>query len=281
MSVPVATDAAQTLYIPTWKKTFENNRTRDLKIMEWVPIPAKMDGDGYTEIITHKDGPSHYAAWLAIVFVASRCKERGILMRDNGTPHDAASLARISQIPARTFTAAIPRLVAVGWLAYRSGTAVKPQEGAGWVRDWCGKDAVKPQEGADPSRERARCTESTESTERNTQQAGGEDLKPESAELLDEQFGELRQIAQRRGVLPGGTNDWAWAFQAWRVLDYQQKTLALTDALTRPADSPEMEKTLPQNYIKGRKWERPMPKALALKPSRREEARERFLNGNR
>lgn len=106
-------------------------------------------------------------------------------------------------------------------------------------------------------------------------------VKPESAEILDEQFAELRKIARDRGVLPGGSSDWTWAFQAWRVLDFQQKALALADVANRPADTPEMEKTLPQNYIKGRKWERPMPKVLALKLSRREEARERFLNGNR
>ncbi len=34
--------------IRNWSENFENNRTRDLKEMKWIPVPNKHDGDGYT-----------------------------------------------------------------------------------------------------------------------------------------------------------------------------------------------------------------------------------------
>ena len=42
--------------ISGWDKHFENNRTRELKFLSWVPFPNKHDGDGYTELMDHKDG---------------------------------------------------------------------------------------------------------------------------------------------------------------------------------------------------------------------------------
>ena len=41
---------------------FENNRARELKSMAWVPLPNKMDGDGYTEPVTHPGGAAHFGA---------------------------------------------------------------------------------------------------------------------------------------------------------------------------------------------------------------------------
>lgn len=106
-----------TLYrIKDWDKHFENNRTRELKALQWVPFPNKHDGDGYTELLDHKDGPSHFGAWVAIVQVASRCDERGTLSRAGARPHDAASLSRMTRIPQPVLEAAIKRLVSIGWL---------------------------------------------------------------------------------------------------------------------------------------------------------------------
>jgi hypothetical protein len=123
--------------IANWDGNFENNRTRDMKSMAWVPVPNKMDGDGYTELLDHPDGPLHYAAWMALVLVASRCGERGTLLRSTGEPHDSASLSRMSRIPASVFAAAIPRLLRMGWIERKSlpdiesqAPAEIPQEGA-------------------------------------------------------------------------------------------------------------------------------------------------------
>lgn len=106
-----------TLYrIVDWEKHFENNRTRSVKTMTWIPLPCKQDGDGYTELIDHPDGPVHYACWVTVVQVASRCDPRGTLLRGNGQPHDPASLSRMTRIPETAFQAALPRLVQIGWL---------------------------------------------------------------------------------------------------------------------------------------------------------------------
>jgi hypothetical protein len=104
------------LRVKGWNEHFENNRTRELKKLDWVPVPNKQDGDGYTELIDHPEGPLHFAAWMAIIQIASKCDTRGTLSREGAKPHDARSLARISRIPAAVFESAIPRLVEIGWL---------------------------------------------------------------------------------------------------------------------------------------------------------------------
>jgi len=49
---------------------YENNRTRELKRLEWFPMPNKQDGDGYTLIMEQKDGPAIFGAWVACVQIA-------------------------------------------------------------------------------------------------------------------------------------------------------------------------------------------------------------------
>jgi hypothetical protein len=101
-----------------WDKHFENNRTRILANLSWVPMPNKMDGDGYTQLVDHKSGAAHLGAWLAIVEVASKCHPRGTLVREDGTPHTPDSLARVTRLPARVFDEVLPRLASreLGWM---------------------------------------------------------------------------------------------------------------------------------------------------------------------
>lgn len=130
------------LRIVDWSRHFENNRTRDLKRMGFVCVPNKMDGDGYTELLDHADGDRHYACWIALLQVASKCDPRGTLLRDGDRPHDARSICRISRMRIEVMDAAIERLISIGWLERISmaGEVVTkiPQEGAG-----------KPQVGAE------------------------------------------------------------------------------------------------------------------------------------
>lgn len=106
-----------TIYrIADWNANFENNRTRELKALQWVPFPNRHDGDGYTELMDHKDGAAHFGAWVAIVQVASKCDPRGTLMRDSARPHDTASLSRMTRIPKKVLDAAIKRLIEIGWI---------------------------------------------------------------------------------------------------------------------------------------------------------------------
>lgn len=102
--------------IRDWGAHFENNRTRELKYLDWVPMPNKMDGDGYTALVDHLDGDAHFGVWCTIVEIASRCDPRGTLLRDGAKPHTPASLARLSRLPESSFEAAIPRLLDIGWL---------------------------------------------------------------------------------------------------------------------------------------------------------------------
>lgn len=109
-----------TYRIRNWDQHFENNRTRELKRMDWVPVPVKQDGDGYTELVEGPSGAANLGAWLAIVEVAAKCDPRGTLSREGAggvkTPHTPHSLARMSHLPAGCFDEAIPILVRIGWL---------------------------------------------------------------------------------------------------------------------------------------------------------------------
>ena len=102
--------------ITDWDKHFENNRTREMKVMQWIPLQNKHDGDGYTELLDHENGTLHFAAWVALAQLASRCKPRGILVRDGGRPHTPETISRVTRIPSWIFAEVMPRLVEMGWL---------------------------------------------------------------------------------------------------------------------------------------------------------------------
>jgi hypothetical protein len=101
--IEILEDDLKLYKIKNWDSLYENNRTRELKRLEWFPMPNKQDGDGYTFIMEQKDGAAIFGAWVACVQVASRCGNpagRGVLMRDGKMPHDSQSLSRMTRIPA-------------------------------------------------------------------------------------------------------------------------------------------------------------------------------------
>jgi hypothetical protein len=119
------------LRVRDWDALYENNRTRGYKKLNWVPVPNKQDGDGYTELVSVPNGAAHLGAWLAILQVASRCDPRGVLQREGHRPHDAASLARMTRLPVEVFEEAIPRLLgSIGWLEIVHGSDVIRQDAA-------------------------------------------------------------------------------------------------------------------------------------------------------
>ena len=80
--------------VKDWDKYFENNRTREMVKMAWVPVPNKHDGEGFQRIMREKDGMVIYGCWHLILQVASKClRERGTLLREDGTPLDAEAIA--------------------------------------------------------------------------------------------------------------------------------------------------------------------------------------------
>jgi hypothetical protein len=128
------------IQIVDWGKHYENNRTRELKKMTWVPMPNRHDGDGYTKLLDHPNGPAHFGAWCALIEVASRCDVRGTLQSSGGKPLDCASLARMTHIPTAVWSDVLPRLLSIGWII----TYKIPQEGAPESQE----GAAIPQEGA-------------------------------------------------------------------------------------------------------------------------------------
>jgi len=138
-----------TFRIVNWNTHYENNRTREMRNMSWVPIPVKLAGDGYTEMVEGKDGAAIYGAWVACVLVAASCDPRGTLLRGNGEPHDPRSLSRITRLPTPIIRKMLETAQLVGWIE----DIRPPQEGAGI-----------PQEGAP----RVPSLESEESEEQNS-----------------------------------------------------------------------------------------------------------------
>ena len=85
--------------IKNWQDLYENNRTRDLKKMLWVPIPVKLSGDGYCLIMEDKkNGPAIFGTFISIIELAACCIPRGDLVRSSGEPHDFGSIGRICRI---------------------------------------------------------------------------------------------------------------------------------------------------------------------------------------
>lgn len=117
--------------ISNWDDIFENNRSREIKDLNWVAIPNRHDGSKFAELMSHKNGPQHFAAWILIVQVASRVRDsRGILRRGDGSPHTPLSLSFVTRCPESVFSEAIPILFSLGWLKIE-GKEQTPHLGAG------------------------------------------------------------------------------------------------------------------------------------------------------
>jgi hypothetical protein len=144
------------LRVRAWDETFETAETRKLKRLSWLPLPNKQDGDGYCELLDHPDGPAHLAAWTVILQLASKAHQRGWLLRETGAgiiPHDAASIARITRVPAAVLAAAIPRLLLIGWLEavpVPDASAGIPGDAAGNAGASAGEAVQKGREGKGP-----------------------------------------------------------------------------------------------------------------------------------
>ena len=156
--------------IPNWVDRFENNRTRELKYLEWVAFHNPMlynGGQAYAELMDHEEGPLHFAVWVGCVFLASRSQERGTLVRSSAAqgcdPMSQASVALTCRIPALKCGIALERLCELGWLEKVSLTQHRLYVGAGKSQEGAGKS----QEGAGKSQEGAASRAREHGTERN------------------------------------------------------------------------------------------------------------------
>ena len=274
--------------IVKWDDIYENNRTRELKTMEWIPIPNKMDGDGYTELVDHPSGAAHFGIWIALVEIASKCKPRGTLIRsipqegavtsqegavtshEGATvflvPHNSATLSRICRLPRSLFDETIPRLKQIGWIEYvLMSTLLRsiPQEGA-----------VIPQEGASSRARSARFRSlpfpSVPERESEGKQSGSKNGHGWKSDKSIEPF--LAAYTETGKSLTD--YDWSEAWHEWRVLDFEQRLAAVDGVRARITAGlcaePEFV-MLPKNFLKKREWTRAIAKR---KVSSSEELRE-------
>ena len=105
-----------TYQIKDWETHFENNRSKAIVNTDWVPIPNKQDGDGYTELMADKNGTLFLGCWIALVELASKCHPRGTLVRSDGRPHDLPSISRITRVPEAILKQSLPKLISIGWI---------------------------------------------------------------------------------------------------------------------------------------------------------------------
>lgn len=105
-----------TYHVAGWNETYENNRSRKVKDLAWVPIPNKHDGERYSRLMLRKNAAEIFSAWILILQVASRCHQRGSLLRNDGSAHDSESLSLKTRAPKAWFDAALPVLAEMQWL---------------------------------------------------------------------------------------------------------------------------------------------------------------------
>ena len=86
-----------------WNKLFENNRSREIKRLDFVLIPNRHDGESYSAIMADKNASIIFSAWVLILQVASKCDPRGTLLRHGARPHNSTSLALKTRAPKEWF----------------------------------------------------------------------------------------------------------------------------------------------------------------------------------
>jgi hypothetical protein len=96
--------------IKNWDDLYENSRSRVVKDLSWVPVPNKHDGENFSAIMVHAQGAKIFSGWILILQIASKCKERGILKRDNGHPHTPETMAIKTRAPKEWFELALAYL---------------------------------------------------------------------------------------------------------------------------------------------------------------------------
>jgi len=103
--------------IKDWETLYENNRTKAMKHMQWVPVPVKHDGYGYCMLVSEL-GASGLGAWLAILQTAAKAHPRGTLLRDSRTPHTATSISIVSRIDKESIQKVLDLCIMaeVGWI---------------------------------------------------------------------------------------------------------------------------------------------------------------------
>jgi uncharacterized phage protein (TIGR02220 family) len=109
--------------IAGWNEHYENNRSRAVADLQFVILPNRHDGENYTLIMQQPEAAKIFSAFVLMVQVASRCKLRGVLIRDNFWPHTPLSLSNKTRAPAEWFEISLHFLEKeTDWLDVKSFT---------------------------------------------------------------------------------------------------------------------------------------------------------------
>lgn len=110
--------------VRNWDALYENNDSRKIKNCRYVCTPNKHDGAGYGRMMAHPEGERLFAAWNAIIQVASKMPERGVLAKGGDSPGTsrehltAFDLSFRTRIRVETFEMALSFFSSteIGWL---------------------------------------------------------------------------------------------------------------------------------------------------------------------
>jgi len=123
--------------IRDWDSLYENNRSRTVTTLAWVPIPNRHDGETFSRIMQHERGAEIFSAFILMVQIASKSKSRGVLMRGNGQPHTAITLSAKCRAPVSWLKVGLDYLTKeTDWLEVKE-IAVACQDDGGQVTGTC------------------------------------------------------------------------------------------------------------------------------------------------
>ncbi len=119
---------AEIYSVHNWDVHYENSESRKVKTCRYVCTPNKHDGRGYGRMMAHPESERLFAAWNAIIQVASKMPSRGILKDQDGplTPQDMAFKTRLK---AETFQIAFSFFSdqSMGWMDKSSEISQSPE----------------------------------------------------------------------------------------------------------------------------------------------------------
>jgi hypothetical protein len=117
--------------IKDWNTIFENAESRKYKKLNWVPMPNKWDGLGFSRLRKHKNFISAFSGWSLIVQIASKMPQRGVLVTADGWELSPEDMADLTGCPVEVFRRAIEVLSdpKIGWIEEVSeeGVAVRQE----------------------------------------------------------------------------------------------------------------------------------------------------------
>lgn len=108
--------------IKDWNRIFENAESRKYKKLNWVPVPNKWDGLGFSRLRKHKNFVAAYCGWSLIVQIASKMPQRGILVTADGWELSPVDMADLTGCPEDIFSKTLEVLCApeIGWIVRKN-----------------------------------------------------------------------------------------------------------------------------------------------------------------